>query len=87
MTERIETEAGPLEREWPPGVKAAVLVVAGASALVHVSGIWFTIPVSMAALVLAEIAGPELGRRARAWVIALAVLGLFLATGRVLAEM
>jgi hypothetical protein len=83
MTEHIEADAR-LEREWPPGVKAAVLVVAGASALVHVSGIWFTLPVSMAALVLAEIAAPELGRRTRAWLTALAILGLVLATGRIL---
>jgi hypothetical protein len=46
--------------------------------------IWFTLPVSMASLVLAEIAAPELGRRTRAWLIALAILGLVLATGRIL---
>jgi hypothetical protein len=83
MTERIEMGAA-LEREWPPGVKAAVLVVAGVSALVHVTGIWFTLPVSMAALVLAEIAAPELGRTTRLWLTALALLGLLLATGRIL---
>ena len=83
MTEHIEADAR-LEREWPSGVKAALLVVAGASALVHVSGIWFTLPVSMAALVLAEIAAPELGRRTRVWLTALAILGLVLATGRIL---
>jgi Sec-independent protein secretion pathway component TatC len=83
MTEHHQTDVR-LDREWPPGVKAAVLVVAATSALVHVSGIWFTLPVSMASLVLAEIAAPELGRRTRAWLIALAILGLVLATGRIL---
>ncbi|MEI5583262.1 MULTISPECIES: hypothetical protein [unclassified Agromyces] len=83
MTEHMQV-GDTLEREWPPGVKAAVLVVASVSALVHVTGIWFTLPVSMAALVLAEIAAPELGRRTRAWLTALALLGLLLATGRIL---
>jgi hypothetical protein len=83
MTGQHQTDLR-LDREWPPGVKAAVLVVAGASALVHVSGIWFTLPVSMAALVLAEIAAPELGLRTRVWLTALAILGVVLATGRIL---
>ncbi|MGR0219528.1 hypothetical protein [Agromyces sp. ZXT2-6] len=42
---------------------------------------------SMAALVLAEIAAPEIGRRTRFWLTALAILGLVLATGRILTAM
>ncbi|MBM7505179.1 hypothetical protein ACFPER_14070 [Agromyces aurantiacus] len=72
--------------EWPAPAKAWALVIAGVSMLTWASGIWFTVPVSLAALALAEIAGPELGR-ARVWLMLLAITGVVLGIGRVLASM
>ncbi|GGI47436.1 hypothetical protein BCL57_002133 [Agromyces flavus] len=70
--------------EWPDAVKTAVLVLAGLSVVLWVTGIWFTVPVSLAALALAEMAAPELGR-ARIWLLLLGIAGVVLGVGRILA--
>ena len=74
----------PTDGEWPGSVKTTVLVAAGLSVLLWVSGIWFTVPVSLTALALAELAGPELGR-ARGWLLLLAIVGVVLGVGRIIA--
>ena len=70
--------------QWPDVVKTTVLVVAGLSVVLWVTGIWFTVPVSLAVLVLAELAAPELGR-ARPWLLLLGIIGIVLGVGRILA--
>ena len=65
-------------------MKLAVLVAAGLSILLWVSGIWFTVPVSLSALALAELAGPELGR-VRGRLLLLAIVGVVLGVGRIIA--
>lgn len=71
---------GVQRREWPLAVQIVAFVVTVLSAMLFVSGLFFTLPVSLAALIVGIIAKPELGRF-RVAVIVLAAVGILLAVG------
>jgi len=78
MTNMVEPGVG--RREWPIAVQIAAFVVTTLSAMFFMSGLFLTLPVSIAALIVGIIARPELGRL-RVAVIVLAAVGILLAVG------
>lgn len=66
--------------EWPRAAQIGVTVTAAASMVLFLTGLVFTIPISIVTLIVGIVAGRELGRF-RLAVIILSVLGILLAVG------
>ena len=78
MTHMVK--AGVQRREWPLVAQIVVFGVTVVSAALFITGLFITLPVSTAALIVGIMAKPELGRF-RVAVIVLAAVGILLAVG------